>query len=94
MKKDKKRSERKGALRLLDEMYIPAKIMLAASLAASVLIPLAALSLCLILGRGDEFWYAGEPTKAIEAMLGGVAVSMGGAALLDIAHKSDSENTK
>ena len=73
-------------------MYIPAKIMLAASLAASVLIPLSVLALCLIFGRGAEAWYNGEPSVITEAMLGGVAVSIGGAALLDIAHKSDSES--
>lgn len=94
MKKDKKSGERKGALRLLDEMYIPAKIMLAASLAASVLIPLSVLALCLIIGKGDQLWYAGDPTIVAEAVLGSVAVSIGGAALLDVANKKDSENKK
>ena len=94
MKSKRKTGRRKGALRLLDEMYIPAKIMLATSLAASVLIPLSALSLCLILGHGDELWYASDPSVITEAVLGGVTVSIGGAALLDVAHKSDGENEK
>ena len=89
MKSKRKTSKRKGALQLLDEMYIPAKIMLAASLAASLIIPLAVLSVCLIVGGGDELWYGGDASQIAEAALGGVAVSIGGATLLDIAHKRD-----
>ena len=79
----------KGPLQLLDEMYIYAKIMLAASLSASVLIPLAVLAICLICGGGGELWYAGDPSIVAETIIGGVIVSIGGAILLDVAHKKD-----
>lgn len=91
MKKDKKKSELKGPLRLLDEMYINAKIMLVATLCAAILIPLSVLSVCLIRDEGGELWYGGEPERVTEVILASAAVGIGGSLLLDIAHKKDSE---
>ena len=85
------KKEIKGPLRLLDEMYINAMILLAISLALSLLVPLSALAVTLICGRGAETWYGGEVEEVIEVILASVTVSIGGSLLLDVAHKKDGE---